>query len=598
MVMETDSYVYKDDTPMDHIYAFAEHLTMGISENLAFLPNIVALLAAAVVVVAVFKRLNLSPVLGYLVAGAAIGEYGLNYIQYEEVKSLAKFGVVLLLFTIGIELTLERLISMRSQVFGFGSLQFALTGVLISAIAYYLGGLSLESSVVIGGALALSSTAVVLQVIADDGRQASQVGRLSLAVLLLQDLAVVPLLVLVPLLAADHGHLGVEMGVATLKALVAMLLIFFAGRLLLRPIFKLIAATKSDELFIATTLLIVLGTSLVTEYLELSLALGAFIAGLLVAETQYNNQVEDTIKPFKGLLMGLFFMSVGMTFDLTFMVEHLLLVLALSGALLLLKSLIIIILCWWFSFSVGASVHAGLLLAQGGEFAFILFGLAAEQYLLDKETAQILLMVVTVSMAITPLLSTLGRKVAEQLDDADVDAREADAEVYDLDQHVIICGYGRVGRMVARMLNYAKVNYVIVDLNSQRVAEGREDCEPIYRGDASRLDTLEHLALERASAVIVTVDNKVTIERVTRVVREAEAEVPVIVRTRDFGLQKRLEDAGATTIVPETYETGLQLGAALLANIGFLDDHINMIKSQFRAGKYAKAVDLDAAELD
>lgn len=568
-----------------------------LTEKLAYLPNVVVLLAAAILIVAVFKRLHLSPVLGYLVAGAALGKSGLDFIRYEEVEMFAEFGVVFLLFVIGIELTFDRLLTMRRHVFGFGTAQVLITGGAICAVAYFIGGLSIEASVVIGGALALSSTAIVLKIVEGAGEQSSQVGRLSLAVLLLQDLAVVPLLVLVPLLSGEHGHIALELGGALFRALVAMLVIFFAGRLVLRPFFKFIVAAKSDELFIATTLFIVLGTSLATEYFQLSLALGAFIAGLLVAETQYSNQVADSISPFKGLLLGLFFMSVGMTINMELMLNQLPLILLLCVLLIVGKAAIIIGLCKLAGFRLGPSISAGLLLAQGGEFAFILFGLAADQHIIAEPIAQLLLVVVTVTMALTPLLSIIGRKLAEHFDnDQEIDAVRCSDKVSDLDGHIIICGFGRVGKMVARMLSHSKVPFVVIDINAGRVTEGKEDGVPVFRGDASRTDTLQHMQIERAQAVIVTIENKITVRRTLHMVREHDPYIPVIIRARDFKDAKSLEEGGATIVVPETYETGLQLGGTLLKSVGFSEFAISKVKNQFRAGKYAKATDIDMVE--
>lgn len=568
-----------------------------LSDKLSYLPNVVLLLAAAVFIVALFKRLHLSPVLGYLVAGAAIGNYGFNYIRYEEVESFAKFGIVFLLFIIGIELTLERLVSMRTHVFGFGSLQVIITSIVIAAIAYYTVDIPLEAAIVIGGALALSSTALVLKVVESAGEQSSQVGRLSLAVLLLQDLAVVPLLVLVPLLSGDHGHIAVEVGGALFRALIAMLIIFFAGRLVLRPLFKMIASTKSDELFIATVLFIVLGTSLATEYLQLSLALGAFIAGLLVAETQYNNQVLDSIRPFKSLLLGLFFMSVGMSIDVGLIIDKLPWVLLLSVSLIIGKAIIIIGLCKLFRFNLSVSVNAGLLLAQGGEFAFILFGLAADQSVLPAPLAQLLLVVVTVTMALTPLLSILGTRIAAKIASSnDIEATRCGDQVSDLDKHIIVCGYGRVGKMVSRMLSHNMMRYVVLDVNASRVQEGKDEGIPAFRGDASRTEILEQMGISRALAVIVTVDNNVTIRRMLKTIRDSDPYIPVIVRTRDYKDAKRFAQEGATIIVPETYETGLQLGGALFKSIGFSEFAISKIKNQFRAGEYAKAADIEMVE--
>lgn len=564
-------------------------------EHLGYLPQVVMLLSAAVFVVAIFKRLNLSPVLGYLFAGAAIGEHGFGYIDSNELKVFAEFGVVFLLFAIGLELTLERLIAMRWHVFGFGTAQVVLTAAVISFASLALG-LRIEASILIGGALALSSTAIVLRVISDSNGHNTQVGRLALANLLLQDFAVVPLLVLVPLLSNPSDGVLVTLASALGKAFLAMFIIFFVGRMLLRPLFKLIASAKSNELFIAATLLVVLGSSLATEYLGLSLAMGAFIAGLMVAETQYQHQVEDTILPFKDLLMGLFFMTVGMTIDLVTIYQQLPLVVLISLALLVGKALIIIGLSKLFGFPWGSAIHSGLLLSQGGEFAFILFGLASQADIgvLTPQTAQILLLVVTMTMALTPALSMLGywinRKMDENGDENDVDVRFQDAA--DLNRHVVIAGFGRTGTMVARLLSAKKVNYVVVEADAKKAKDGRAKGFPVYHGDPSKVSTLESISMSRARAAIITIPDTVYMKKAIRAIHKEYPDIPIVVRSDDLTHSNALKKLGATIIVPEKFESGLQMAGALLAAVGMSTVEISRLKNEFRAGNYERAQDL------
>ncbi len=350
--------------------------------DFSFLQNTVVILLAAVVVVAIFKRFHLSPVLGYFVAGAAIGEHGwFHFVKSADTEVFGELGVVFLLFAIGLELTFERLKSMRVHVFGFGGMQFLLTfGVIF--LCLYVFGINTNTAIVISGGFALSSTAIVLQVISEERKQSTQVGRLSLAVLLMQDLAVVPLLVLVPLLASGKdAHVLELIGSVLFKAIFVLIAIFVLGRLLLRPIFRIINYTtsKNNELFIGTTLLIVLASALATEMMGLSLALGAFVAGLLVAETEFHLQAEESINPFKGLLLGLFFMTVGMSFNISLVLQEWHTIIMISFFLIVIKAFIIMALGFGFRFNWGTSIHAGLLLAQGSEFAFILFNLASRQ---------------------------------------------------------------------------------------------------------------------------------------------------------------------------------------------------------------------------
>ncbi|MEQ9115921.1 MAG: cation:proton antiporter [Rickettsiales bacterium] len=565
--------------------------------DLSFLPNILLILATAVVIVVIFRKFHLSPVLGYFVAGAAIGEHGFNIVTAKETEVFGEFGVVFLLFAIGLELTFERLKSMRTHVFGFGGLQVAITSAVIFALAYFFN-IDSKAAIVIGGGFALSSTAIVLQVVGEQRRQSTQVGRLSLAVLLMQDFAVVPLLVLIPLLAGTGGvsdDLGNLMGMAMVRAVFALLLIFVAGRLFLRPIFRLINSTitsKNNELFIAATLLIVLTSAWVTDKLGLSMALGAFVAGLLVAETEYHLQAEESIMPFKSLLLGLFFMTVGMSLNLKLIVQEVNVIALSSLALIMIKFLIIMGLGLLFRFNLGTAIHAGLMLAQGSEFAFIMFGMAVDQKIIAGHAGQILMIVVTITMALTPLLSMIGDFISDKLDKKDrMDHDEINKDVADLDNHVIIIGFGRVGKMVARLLEAEKVNYIAVDINSNHVIHERKEGFPLYLGDASNAELLKAVGIERSKSVILTIDNRVTSKKCTKVIRENMNDLPIVVRSKDLSDEEDWYKAGASMIVPETYETGLQMGGAVLKSVGISENEVSRIKNQFRKGNYIMALD-------
>lgn len=565
--------------------------------DFSFLQNTVVILLAAVVVVAIFKRFHLSPVLGYFVAGAAIGEHGwIHFVKASDTEVFGELGVVFLLFAIGLELTFDRLKSMRVHVFGFGGLQFLITfGVIF--ICLYFFGINNNTAVVISGGFALSSTAIVLQVISEERKQSTQVGRLSLAVLLMQDLAVVPLLVMVPLLASvKEVHILELVGSVLFKAIFVLIAIFVLGRLLLRPIFRIINYTtsKNNELFIGTTLLIVLASALATEMMGLSLALGAFVAGLLVAETEFHLQAEESINPFKGLLLGLFFMTVGMSFNITLVLQEWHTILMLSFFLILIKSGIIMGLGFAFRFNRGTSIHAGLLLAQGSEFAFILFNLAARQNIIPSHTSEVLMVVVTITMALTPLLSMLGSVVAERLDKMEkMNYDDVNKDVADLYNHVIIIGFGRVGKMVARLLEAEKVNYIGLDISPNHVIHERKEGFPVYLGDGSNVQILDSIGLKRAKSAIITIENEVTLRRCSKVIREYMPDIPVVVRAKDLSSERELYKVGATTIVPETYETGLQMGGAVLRSVGVSENEVSRIKNQFRLGNYIMAQEED-----
>nr|AAK83554.1 glutathione-regulated potassium-efflux system protein KefKL [Wolbachia endosymbiont of Drosophila simulans] len=557
--------------------------------------DIIILLSAAVFIVIAFWKMNISPVLGYFVAGAVIGSRGFNLIHSAgAMDNLAEFGVVFLLFIIGLELTFERLIAMRIHVFGFGSLQVIVTMVAIWCIALAFG-VNTNIATVIGGGLALSSTAIVLQVLQEKGSQASQVGRLSIAVLLMQDFAVVPLIVLVPLLTGNSEHsLISSLAGSLVQAAIALVLIFITGRLLLRPLFSVIAKMESNEIFISTTLLIVLGAAFITEQFHLSLALGAFVAGLLVAETEYRHSVEHAVLPFKDLFLGLFFMTVGMSINTEPLLNKLPLITLLSIILIVLKTSIIYILCRFFGFKSAPAIQAGLLLSQGGEFAFILFRLADELNVLPSEIAQVLMMVTTVTMAFTPLLSGLGDWIANSFstEKTILDDEAAETDTQDLYNHVIVAGFGRVGYMVTKMLTAEHLSYVVVDIQSKIVKEGKSDSFPIYLGDVTRCEILKSVGIERAQALVISIKNEVTIKKVVSLVAANFPHGNIVIRLPDLSNVEVYRDLGASKIIPETSEIGLQLGGAALSLSGISESGVTSLKSRFRKGNYSMLKDL------
>ncbi len=559
------------------------------------LPSVVILLSVAIFVVITFKKLKLSPVLGYFVAGAIIGDYGLKIVVYDQIHNLAEYGVVFLLYAIGLELSIERLKAMRKYVFGLGSLQVIITSVMVAGAVTLFDGDGNSAAVIIGGGLALSSTAVVLQVLDDTRSQSTQVGRISFAILLLQDFAVVPLLVIIPKLAGENlSSLPLEILISIGKAAIALISIFIIGRVFFRPVFGLISTeneSSSNELFIAATLLIALAAAFGTEYMGLSLALGAFTAGVLVAETEFQLKAEESIYPFKGLLLGLFFMSVGMTIDLNEVYSQISTILMFTMSLILVKTLIITGLCILFRFNTGVAIHAGLMLSQGGEFAFILFKLGMSEHILSQETGNLLLLIVTFSMALTPLLSYIGSKIEFMIDDDPEKAPNLVIErgARDLNNHVIIAGFGRVGKMVARVLEAESVNYIVIDINSDIVKEEDMNGFPIFKGDISQLEMLVAAGADRALSVIVAISNPVTQKKSLKSISKNFPELPIILRTSDLRHSSELYELGATILVPEDYETGLQLGGAVLKAIGIGENEVARIKEQFRAGNYIMA---------
>lgn len=550
--------------------------------------EIVILLSAAVLIVAVFRAVRLSPVIGYLVAGTAIGPYGLGFINdVDSTSGFAEFGVIFLLFMIGLELSFARLSSMRKHVFHFGGAQTFITGTLFTLLVLGLGG-SAPAAIIIGGGLALSSTAIVLQVISEQGEKSSQVGRLSLAILILQDLAVIPLLVFAARMGDPSEELASALTDTTLKAMICLTLIFIAGRSLLRPLFRFIASLENTDLFSATTLFVVLGVAWLTSAVGLSPALGAFMAGLLVAETEYKPQVEADILPYKGLFMGLFFMTVGMSLNLDTLTSHFFSIIGLTIALMLTKAVIIMALCRIFGFSLSTAVHTGLLLSQGGEFAFVLFTLPASQHVMGSELAQILMVVVTVSMALTPIIGLLGKKIASILEKLAISRPDnMIEETVDLNQHVIISGFGRVGHTVAQLLETENIGFVAIEMDSFLVARERKMGMPVYYGDSARMHVLNALGIQRAKAIVVThADIRIALQTI-HTVRELNSDIPIIVRAKNIEQVQKLEKAGANLAIAEMFETSLSMGTALLKSIGVADLEIARIIDLFREEDYA-----------
>lgn len=561
------------------------------------LNEILVLLLAAVFIVAIFKHINLSPVLGYLVAGVAIGPHGLAIIDnIDTATKIAEFGVVFLLFQIGLELTLQRLKSMRMHVFGFGSLQFLITGIFIGVVASFLGS-DIKQSIIIGGGLALSSTAIVLKVLAERGEQSTQVGRLSLAVLILQDLAVVPLLVMATIFAKPEASINMAILEAMLKAAGVLIVIVILGRLFLRPLFRMISALNSQELFTAVTLLVVLGASWVTDKAGLSLALGAFLAGLLVAETEFRHQVLADTLPYKSLLIGLFFMTVGMQLNVDIVVDSLWNTLLLAVLLILIKFIIIAALCRMFEFSFGAAIHAGLILSQGSEFAFILFAIADETNLITNVVAETLMVAITLSMALTPLLAIFGKKVHDKLmtDVKLKDLKNPENETRDLEDHIIVAGFGRVGKTVCSLLGAENVNYIALDIDAKKVHEGRQEGYPIYFGSVERPEVLKSIGIERANSVIVAINDRKACKNAVISIRKMFPDMPIIARAWDRVNARELEAVGATKARAEAFESSLQLGKATLECVGVPEKEIDRVIKQFRAEGYGLATPVTGA---
>lgn len=550
--------------------------------------DVLIFLVAAIVVVPAFRRLRTSPVLGYLAAGIVVGPHGLAVIRdSESAQTLAEFGVVFLLFMIGLEFSLERLRALGRYVFGLGTLQVTLTASLIGVVAWTLGA-TREAAIIIGGGLALSSTAFVLQLLTERGERATPYGNVSLAVLLFQDLAIVPLLMLVTLLGEGEGSFIAAMGFALAKAAVALVLVVGVGRLVLRPVYRIVAETRSSELFVAATLLVILGTGWLMSLVGISMVLGAFLAGLLLSETEYRHQVEADIRPFRGILLGLFFMTVGMSIDITFIWSNLAQITLLVVGLLVGKGVITAALCRGFGLSPGVSVRIGLLLSQGGEFGFILFLTAGSLGLLAVETTQLLLAVVTLTMVATPIMANAGRRFSvfmEQREELSVVAAELAGE--DLSDHVLIAGFGRVGQTVAKILSAGNIPYLALDMDAKRIAQCRAKGMPVFFGDARQIEILRSAGASRARGAVVTIGPPLAADSIVVALRECSPDLPIFARAQGLRHGRHLEAAGATRAVPETLEASLQIGAIAMASMGASSDEVAKILEDLRNDDYS-----------
>lgn len=569
---------------------------MDAHEAFPFLKETILFLALSGILIPLLARLRINPVLGFLAVGTVLGPYGLasfasdhpwlGYLTFprlEDVEVLAELGVIFLMFMIGLEMSVDRLWSMRRQVFGLGTLQVVLTALLIGGIARAFGN-GTEASVILGLVLSFSSTAIVMQLLIQRGELGGPLGQSAFAILLLQDLAVVPLLVLLSILGAGNSgeSFPLLLGMAAAKGLVTVGLIYLVGRRLVRPVFHQITVSRQPDTFMALTLLTTLGVAALTWTAGLSMALGALLAGLIIAETEFRHEVEVTIEPFKGLLMGLFFLSVGMGIDLRALIaEPLWIPLAVAG-LMAIKGVVVFVLLRVFGLSWGRSAEGGFLLGQGGEFAFIVIGLALSFKLLPRDVGQFMLLAVGLSMLAAPVAARLGRDLGIALDRRRPPEATEELEFGELRGHVIIAGYGRVGQMVGQMLAEQGVAHVAVENDPKLVALQRKAGAAVIYGDASRPELLRKLHLDRALAVVLTMDHTAAAVHAVKGIRRTQPQIRIIARARDEKHALTLREAGASVVVPETLESGLKLTGSVLETLGVPADAASRLLEQER----------------
>lgn len=550
-----------------------------------FLVDVLKLLLAAVVLVPIGRRLGVPSVLSYLIAGVVLGPYTPGpVVDAEATRPLAEFGVVFLLFAIGMELSFTRLKSMRRHIFGLGLVQVLVTAVLFLAVALWLGR-TVPAAVIIGGTLALSSTAAILALLVERNESFSRHGRAVMAVLIFQDLAVVPLLTLLPLLGGETQHILFALGIAGLKAVAAILAIFLLGRLVVRPAYRFVASAGAPEVFIAANLLLVLAVGIATAKAGMSMALGAFLAGLLLADSPYRHQVEADILPFRGLLLGLFFMNVGMSIDLPFAIGHVGVILLACLILIAGKALVLLALGRLGALNRADTIRVALLLAQGGEFAFVVFDRAMDLKILDKTDGQCLMTTVVLSMALTPLLAAAASRLARRCQKNEA-VLSQHGSCDELSNHVVIAGYGRVGRTIASILNGSGLPSVALDNDAATVVAAHDRGEPVFFGDASLDVMLTAVGIKRASAAVVTVNNPRLAERAVTAIRRLTPDLPIIARAHDERQQKVLLAAGASIVIPETVESSLQMAGRLLRTVDIAEGDVVASLERWRENLY------------
>jgi len=535
---------------------------------MTLLAQIGVLLAATVIAIPLFRRFRLSSVLGYLAAGMVIGPWGLRAVSDTHgVQSIAEFGVVLLLFVIGLELQPSRLRAMRRAILGLGVLQVALTTAVFAAIAYVLG-LAGTTALVVGFALSLSSTPLVLQLLAEREQLNTHHGRSSFAVLLFQDIAVMPMLAILPMLGNQAGDNSLSASaIAVLKGLAMLGALVLAGRYVLRPLLRVVAKTKVREAFTAAALFVVVGTSLLVSAVGLSMALGAFFAGLLLADSEYRHELEADIEPFKGLLLGLFFISVGMTANLGLFLNQPGKVLMLTIGLIVVKFALLWVVAR-LNGQRGEDVRGlAFALPQAGEFGFVLFALAVSYGVMDQSLADLLVIVVTASMIVSPLLMTLQSSVIEPR------LRKSATRAYDAieanESRVIVAGVGRFGQIVCRILRMRRIPFTALEADAEQVETLRRYGSKVYYGDASRLELLQAAGADRAEIIVLANSNVETSLRTVEVLRKHFPHIKIFARARNRQHALRLMELDVRYVVRETYFSGLDLSQHLLETLGF-----------------------------
>jgi CPA2 family monovalent cation:H+ antiporter-2 len=555
------------------------------------LESVLILLGSAVIMVVLFRSLHVPPLLGYIVVGVAVGPFALAWIpDTEEGRRLGEFGVVFLMFSIGLEFSLPKLFQLRRAVFGLGLVQ-----VLASLAAVLLLGAIVGApwtvGLALGGAVAMSSTAIVLRVLAERMQLETPHGRDIVGVLLFQDLAVVPLLIVIPAIAEGSGDLAQRLAVALVKGGAVLAAVLFIGQKLMRAWFHIVARRRSHELFILNVLLITLGLAWLTERAGLSFALGAFLAGMLIAETEYRHQVDEDIRPFREVLLGLFFVTIGMRLDLGTVAANAVLTLAFTALLVIFKFALVTGLARAFGSAPGAALRTGLALAQAGEFSLVIVVQAQSLALLDRDLSQLVVAAMLLSMLAAPFLIQASDRLALRWSSTEwmlrsIALHRVATQSLAAERHVIVCGYGRTGQRLAHLLEQERIEVIALDTDPERVRGAAAAGERVVFGDASRHETLVAAGIARASALVITFADTELALRILHHVRALNPALPVIVRTLDDANLDRLISAGASEVVPETFESSLMLASHALVLLGVPLRRVVRRVREVREGRY------------
>jgi CPA2 family monovalent cation:H+ antiporter-2 len=551
--------------------------------------EILYFLATAIFISIACGKLKITSALGYLVAGVVLGPHAIGLFSDAEVsKHIAEFGVVFLLFTIGLELPWERLQELKRYVFGMGLLQVVLTSVLFSCVASYFGA-STETAILLGVGLSFSSTAVVLQILSDQKMITSRFGRISFSILLFQDLIVIVVLVWVTLSQGTDQSLVRILGMSTLKVLSVFIGFMLFGRYLLRSLYRTVVATRNSDLFFALTLLIILATSFITESAGLSLGLGAFLAGLLLAETEYRHRVESDIKPFRSLLLGLFFMTVGMSLDPHLLMEKTKFVLSFLSLLLIGKISIFLIASMIMKVPIKTAIRISILMAGGSEFVFVLFKQAELGGLIDTELNQVVYLVVVMSMMLSPFLAMLGPIVSKRIGrEMGISLKAAAEESVDMKNHVIIVGFNLIGETVHELLSVRYIPHIILDMSVTRVAKGRLSNFPIFFGDAKKVDVFHALNAKCAKAIVISLEDFNFSTKIVTLLKKNFPHLKIFVRVQDTDQAYKLQQVGATPVAPEIFAPSFQLASAVFETFGMTSEQIDLSIEKYRRSLLSK----------